>query len=249
MKYGWIPDTPDARDLYFRVGLPIGLPQKVDMRAHCPAVYNQGSLGSCTAQSIAGALHFTQLENLTQNYIPSRLFIYYNTRVLHGTVNQDSGASLRNTIKAVAKQGYCKEARWPYKISSFKTKPSLALYREASPYKLGTLMYQRVPQSLMVMKQALYENNPIIFGFSVYDSFQSATVARTGVVPMPKSRESLLGGHAMTIVGYDDTKKHFIVRNSWGSNWGDKGYCYMPYDFLTNNNLSDDFWVIKAIAV
>jgi C1A family cysteine protease len=246
IKFGWIPDTPDHRDYYLSVPKKLPkLPPVVDMRSNCPPVYNQGSLGSCTAQSIAGALHFTMLEGEKTPFVPSRLFIYYNTRVLHGTVGQDSGASLRNTIKAVVKNGYCQEVLWPYRVKDFKVKPASKAYQDS--VKIDSLDYARVYQDLDQLKLALYENNPIIFGFSVYESFQSQTVAKTGFVPMPKRNERMLGGHAVILVGYDDRTKMFICRNSWGQGWGISGYFFMPYAFVLNEDLAADFWIIKGV--
>lgn len=250
MKFGWIPDLPDHRDRYHTTNLRKALPVAVDMRPQSPPVYDQGSLGSCTAQSIAGALHFTQLESrkVTQVDTPSRLFIYYNTRVLQGTVNEDSGATLRNTIKAVVNDGFGPEINWPYKVSAFKTKPPKSVYTNASERKLTNPCYERVENTnLLSIKSALAENNPIIFGFTVYDSFLSDKVKKNGVVPMPKRSESTNGGHAMLIVGYNDLTRRFTVRNSWGKSWGHDGYCYMPYEFLTNDDLANDFWVIKNV--
>lgn len=249
IKLGWIPDLPDHRDQYFTSRLSADvLPTAVDLRAQCPAVYDQGSLGSCTAQSMAGALHFTTLEAKKTPFIPSRLYIYYNTRVLQGTVNQDSGASLRTTVKSVVNQGFGPEPLWPYKVSQFKVKPAKSVYTDAETRKLTTLCYERVDnRNLNLLKAAISQNNPMIFGFSVYESFMSSTVARSGMVTLPKTRERMQGGHAMLVVGYSDARQWFIVRNSWGAGWGDKGYCYMPYSFLTNDDLANDFWIIKAV--
>ena len=249
-KFGWIPDLPDHRDLYFSM-IPKDLkvlPTAVDLRSQCPAVYNQGSLGSCTANATAGALHFTNAELKREIFVPSRLYIYYNTRVLQGTVNQDSGASIRNSIKSVVNQGYGPETSWPYKISQFKIKPPKAVYTDSTKRKLTTVCYQRVDNSdIAALKSAVSANNPVVFGFSVYDSFMSSKVSNSGVVPMPARKERVTGGHAMLIVGYNDLSQRFTVRNSWGSGWGDKGYCYMPYEFLTNTDLANDFWVVTSV--
>jgi C1A family cysteine protease len=106
--------------------------------------------------------------------------------------------------------------------------------------------YQRVDnRSVEAIKTPLAEGHPVVFGFSVYDSFESDQVAKDGVVPMPQKGEELLGGHAVLAVGYDDGSKMFIVRNSWGPKWGREGYCMMPYEYLTNTDLADDFWVIQ----
>lgn len=244
--YGWIPDVPDVRDLSYALSLGscVGLPSSVDLRPGCPPVYNQGSLGSCTAQAIGAAYQFCHTKQFKYGWLPSRLFIYFNERVLEGTVNVDSGASLRDGIKTVVKQGVCREAIWGYDISKFSVRPPVKCYSEAMKDQVKT--YLRL-NTLGEMRECLASGLPFVFGFSVYESFERATTATTGKVTMPKSGERLLGGHAVMAVGYDDTKKVFIVRNSWSEKWGDKGYCYMPYDYLQNRNLSDDFWTIRMV--
>ena len=244
--YGWKKDELDQRDLlYTHVISQAALPSKVDLRKYVSTIQNQGALGSCTAQALAGALEMLQnYYKLTDKVNASRLFIYYNERAIEGTINRDSGAYLRDGIKTLAKQGACDEKLWPYKIKDFKKKPTAACYKQAKKYLIDE--YMRVPQVLDSLKSALVSSFPIIFGFSVYESFETPAVERTGVVPMPKKSEKLLGGHAVIAVGYDDSKGVFICKNSWGSSWGDKGYFYMPYGYLTTRNLSADFWVIRV---
>lgn len=248
IKFGWIPDTPDKRDHYFSSPIIDQIKQKlpplVDLRKVTAPIYNQGSLGSCTAQSVAGVLQHTMLETSDVAFLPSRLFIYYNTRVIQKTINQDSGASLRNTIKAVAQSGYPKESLWPHRIQDFKKKPSSAAYNDAQKRKLQSFHYARVPQNLNSLATAIAEGNPIVFGFAVYESFSK--VGKNGMMPMPKKGERVNGGHAVAIFGYDANKKVFIVRNSWGKNWGDQGYFYMPFDFALDPDHCADFWVVKG---
>ena len=168
-RYGWIPDIPDQRDFLYAAPPAFlrALPPKVDLRTKCPPVYDQGQLGSCTANTIAGAIEFDQMkEQLPQVFIPSRLFIYYNERVIEGTVGSDSGAMLRDGIKTVAKQGACPEPMWPYAIAKFKTKPSAACYTEAA--KHTAVSYQRLVQSLTQMQGCLASGYPFVFGFTVY---------------------------------------------------------------------------------
>src|SRR5437773_2521941 len=185
-RYGWIPDIPDQRDFLYAAPPAFlrALPRKVDLRAKCPPVYDQGQLGSCTANAIAGAIEFDQMkELLPQIFLPSRLFIYYNERVIEGTADSDSGAMLRDGIKTVAKQGACPEPMWPYLINKFKTKPSATRYAEAA--KHTAVSYQRLVQSLSQMQGCLASGYPFVFGFTVYESFETDTVARTGHAPMP----------------------------------------------------------------
>jgi C1A family cysteine protease len=247
--YGWIPDLPDQRDQMFRAPLPrtARLPAKVDLRVGCPPVYDQGQLGSCTANAIAGALEFDQMkQKLSDVFPPSRLFIYYNERVIEHTVSQDAGAMIRDGIKSISKQGAPHEALWPYVISRFRRKPSAAAVRDAR--KHTAVLYQRVTQDLTQMRACLAAGYPFVFGFSVYASFESDAVAKSGRVPMPKPKEKQLGGHAVLAVGYDHAAKRFIVRNSWGSDWALSGYFTMPYAYLFDSNLSDDFWTVRLVA-
>jgi len=246
-KYTWKPDVPDHRD-HILASAPssVTLPSSVDMRALCPPVFDQGQLGSCTGNAIAGEMSFIKHQQAGGTFfIPSRLFIYYNERVMEGTVSSDAGAMIRDGIKSVAQKGVCRETTWPYNIAKFKRKPTKVAYTEA--LKEQAISYSRVPQTLNDMKSCLASGKPFVFGFSVYESFESQEVADTGVVPMPSKSESLLGGHAVMCVGYDDATQRFLVRNSWGPDWGQAGYFTIPYAYLLDNNLSDDFWTIAVI--
>jgi len=249
-SYGWVPDLPDHRDFLFSAPLEnvAALPASVDLRPHCPhEVYNQGQLGSCTANAIAGALQFEQMKQGLKSFTPSRLFIYYNERVIEGTVNADSGAQIRDGIKSVSNIGACPETDWTYDITKFAHKPPEApAYKDAPLGK--ALQYQRVPQLLNQMKGCLASGYPFVFGFTVYESFESDQVAHTGAAPMPSPREKVLGGHAVMAVGYEDHPQRFTVRNSWGPDWGMGGYFTIPYAYLTDSNLADDFWTIRMVA-
>jgi len=247
-RYGWTPDLPDQRDKIYTVPARVigALPPSVDLRGQCPAVVDQGELGSCTANAIAGALEFNQMkQKIADVFPPSRLFIYYNERVIEHSVNEDAGAMIRDGIKSVSKQGACHEPLWPYDISQFKTKPSAAAYKDG--LKHPAILYQRLTQTLDQLKGCLAAGFPFVFGFTVYESFEGQAVAKSGKVPMPKSKEKQLGGHAVLGVGYDDASKRFIVRNSWGTSWGMAGYFTIPYAYLTDSNLADDFWTIKQV--
>jgi C1A family cysteine protease len=248
-RYGWTPDVPDQRDQLFAATQPIlaALPPRVDLRAKFPKPYDQGQLGSCTANAIAGALEFNQRKQKQKpTFTPSRLFIYYNERVMEGTVNSDAGAMLRDGIKSAVKQGAPPEKPcWPYDIAKFHEKPPKPVYEEAAKHQ--AVLYQRVARTLNQMKGCLSAGFPFVFGFSVYESFESQTVASTGVVNMPLPKEQLIGGHAVLAVGYDDSESRFIVRNSWSDKWGLKGYFTMPYTYLLDGNLADDFWTIQLV--
>jgi C1A family cysteine protease len=246
-NFGWIRDLPDQRDLNYAAPFSTfeKLPKKIDISGSCPEIYDQGPLGSCTANAIAGALEFAQIKQKQRPFVPSRLFIYYNERVLEGTVNSDAGAQLRDGMKVVNQHGACPEPLWPYDILKFATKPSAAAYTQAEKHQ--ALTYQRVTQTLSQMKGCLASGFPFVFGFAVYESFMRPEVARSGDAPMPGFEEARIGGHAVMAVGYHDQAQKFLIRNSWGSKWGKKGYGTLPYAYLTQNDLAADFWTIKLV--
>ena len=247
-RYGWIPDIPDFRDYQYKapVHISTALPESVDLRPQCPQVLNQGELGSCTSQAIANAHYFDHVKQKEPGaFLPSRLFIYYNERVIEGTVNEDSGAMIRDGIKSVAKQGACRESLWPYNISKFRKRPPCECYTEA--VKHTAIEYRRVSQTLNDLQACLASGYPFVFGIAVYDSFESNQVAHTGIVPMPSRDEQMLGGHCILAVGYQNSTRQFIIQNSWGTDWGINGYCLIPYDYMLNGGLSSDFWVINKV--
>ena len=258
-RYGWRPDLPDHRDFQYSAPPPPpeGLPPLVDLRHHCPAVYDQGQLGSCTANAIGGAFEFDQIkEKLPHYWRPARLFIYYNERVIEDDVAQDAGAQIRDGIKSVAAQGTCSEDLWPYDIAKFAEKPSAHCYSNAAQHLVTS--YQAVAQSIQQIKGCLASGYPVIFGFTVYDSFESQQVASSGILPMPGPSEAVVGGHAVLCVGYNDTMTvqnpdgststgMVLVRNSWGASWGQAGYFWMAYDYITNSNLASDLWTLRFV--
>lgn len=243
--YGWVPDRPDYRDkLYSAIAAPPKkLPAKVDLRPGCSAVENQGSLGSCTANALVGNMEYLSMKAGHPKTNLSRLFIYYNERAMEGTINEDSGAYIRDGIKSLVKIGVCTEKSWPYKIEKFTKKPPASCYKSAASHQV--ISYHRIV-GLLQMRKCLAEGYPFVFGFTVYKDFESDRVAKTGVLNLPKPGESDVGGHAVCAVGYDDSTKRLLVRNSWDSDWGMAGYFTMPYDYVDNTNLADDFWTIRA---
>jgi len=245
-RFGWIPDLPDHRDHLYAAPANVmqTLPSSIDLTAQCPPVYDQGDLGSCTANAIAAAFEFNQMKQQVTVFIPSRLFIYYNERAIEGTIDSDSGAMIRDGIKSVANQGVCPEDEWPYDISKFQVQPPDACYQDALNNK--SILYQRLVQNLAQMKSCLASGFPFVFGFSVYDSFEPA-VDGDGHVPLPSLTEQALGGHAVLAVGYDDASQWFIIRNSWGVRGQMNGYFTLPYAYVTDSNLADDFWTIRLV--
>jgi C1A family cysteine protease len=247
-RYGWIPDQPDQRDHLYAAPPQFlaTLPPRVDLRRRCPPVYNQGALGSCTANAIGAAVEFERMKQKLSVFVPSRLFIYYNERVIEHTVRSDSGAQIRDGIKSVASIGACPEKEWPYVIAKFASKPPQRCYNDAKLNR--AVSYQRLVQDLNQMKGCLASGYPFVFGFAVYESFESSMVAKTGHAPMPMWGERMIGGHAVMAVGYDDSTEWFIVRNSWGKNWGISGYFTLPYTYFIQPGLSSDFWTIRLVG-
>ncbi|MGH8427273.1 MAG: C1 family peptidase [Gammaproteobacteria bacterium] len=243
--YGWIPDRPDYRDkLYAAIATPPKkLPSKVDLRAGCSSVENQGNTSSCTANALVGNLEFLEKKASRPAVNLSRLFIYYNERAMEGDVNSDQGAAIRNGVKSLVKQGVCPESEWPFKIAMIKRKPSAVCYKQAADHRITS--YHRII-GLKQMRECLAEGYPFVFGFTVYSAFESAAIIKTGKLNLPKPGEKSCGGHAICAVGYNDATKRLLIRNSWGADWGMKGYFTMPYDYASNNNLADDFWTIRA---
>ncbi|MEA3211065.1 MAG: hypothetical protein QOE70_4122 [Chthoniobacter sp.] len=218
------------------------LPTSVDLRAGCSAIENQQSLGSCTANALVGVLEFLDKKAGSASIDLSRLFVYYNERVIEGTVKSDDGAFLRDGIKTLAKQGVCSEKTWPYKLTAFARKPTPACYREGLRHTIAS--YHRL-NKVDEMRACLADGFPFVFGFTVYEAFESEAVAKSGVLNMPQASEKTVGGHAVMAVGYDNAKKRFLIRNSWDTDWGQAGYFTMPYDYLADRDLSDDFWTIR----
>ncbi len=209
-----------------------------DLRPFLPACWDQGNLGSCT--SFACTALFIMDD---PKWNPSQLFHYYNERVLDKTVNFDAGSTITTGMKALKQYGVCNSNTWPYVISKYRTKPLTNAYREAMNHQV--LECYNVQQTLDQIKACLLSGEPIAFGFLVYNSFLS--IGKDGMMPMPKKGDYVIGGHAVVIVGFDDAKQCFIVRNSWGSKWADRGHFYMPYNYMTNKNLASDLWKVTRI--
>jgi C1A family cysteine protease len=258
---GWQKDPLDARDKIYKQSLvdsgsiiPTIIPTSVDLRPLFPPVRSQGNLGSCTAFSLTGAFEYMLKKEGLLDFEPSELFLYYNERDMEGTVNSDSGAFIRDGIKSLNTLGVCDIAFWAYDTSKFTWKPNSGAYDNALKNKV--IQYQRVFNTRPeLIRLALSEGLPVVFGFNVYQSFM--TIGTTGIMPMPAKdpttgqiTEKIVGGHAVCIVGYKQINgvNYYICRNSWSDWWGDKGYFYMPEDFIKDANMCSDFWAMNIIT-
>jgi len=247
---GRIPDHFDPLD--FKLILPAHFLQATtvtnfSLLPEMPANYDQTDLGSCTANS-AGSIfeHALRKQNLAE-FTPSRLALYYQTRKLEGTTRTDSGAQLRDAFKVLGKLGAAPEALWPYDTARFAKAPPAAYTRAA--LKHVATKYLSVSQTLADLKGALQAGYPVSFGFTCYPALESEAVAKTGLLPMPGHGEQPIGGHAVVLIGFDETRQLFQVRNSWGSSWGvDGGQFWMPYAYVINPKLCSDFWVLEVVS-
>lgn len=274
--FGWKPDVPDHRDFRFQLPprLATERPPRWDMRPQMPPLYDQGEIGSCTGQGVGGAVeHLREKLGLKGDWVPSRLMIYYLEREAEGTIKYDAGAMIRTGIKVINKVGVCPEKYWTYddtpadpvtwefpKGAKATKKPTATAYRSSALHQ--TLKYQRVGQTDAEICGALASGLPVIIGFSVYESLYDPISGQPrAIIPMPgDSSDKLLGGHCVLLVGYNDgpdpmplgggidlPPQHYLARNSWGDKVQAGGYFGIPYAYLRDSNLADDFWVISAI--
>jgi C1A family cysteine protease len=247
-KFGWVKDAPDKRDKLYSTSLKVAkrLPSAVDLRKELPPVYDQGNINGCTANAIAAAIEFDEIhQSMKDRFVPARLFIYYNERAMEGTVDKDAGGQIRDGIKSIARQGVPHEGLWPYEVKLVKVKPKSPCYAQARRYR--TVSYFRMMHHLDELRSCLASGFPFVFGIKVYASFVGQQVANTGVVDMPKKGEKTAGLHAALACGYDDSAQRFLVRNSYGTDWGMDGYFTIPYAYLLDPKLAHDFWTLRLI--
>lgn len=234
---------------------PINLfPNSIDLASVQSPVTDQGDIGSCTGEAIAGMLECLQLLELRDNaaraevftpgtFCPvSRLFIYYQERVIEGDPGIDAGASVGDGVTAVGKVGFCRETLWPYTAANVLAKPIQAAYDDAVLHKeQGSY---RIDLATSAQRQCLVYGYPFIASISVYDSFMWSSTHDSGIIPMPGRDENLLGGHAILITGYTP-EGYFAFKNSWGVGWGMSGYGKIPMDYLSDSDLTSDCWTMR----
>jgi C1A family cysteine protease len=247
---GRTPDRLDPRDLsvprFAHLGINAPLPSAIDVFAGLSLpVYDQGELGSCTAN--AGVLYRRYLSQKFSKYSApdqdlSRLFLYYQERVLEGDPQSDDGAQIRDVFRVLTKTGVCSESDAPYIAADFASaawNDAAEKLAAATQYRIGA--YHRVPD-VETARSVLASSYPVALGFIVYGSFEE--IGGDGVMRMPALHEKVIGGHAVVIRGYDDSQSEFLVQNSWGLQWGDRGCFRMPYAFLQETQLSQpDMWI------
>jgi C1A family cysteine protease len=229
MEYNLIHSGLDIRDrIYLTKGLP--LRESVDLREWDSVIEDQGDLGSCSANAMTNAYELSVRRQFPDKFVElSRLFVYYNSRLLHQETDRDVGAYIRSTLSAVKHQGICREELWPYDISKFSVEPDLACYQDAST---RTITNYNLIDGVNDMLEILNQNKPIIIGLTVYPSFNYVDKNNPRIY-LPNDRElDQGGGHAMTIVGYDIVKRQFIVKNSFGRHWGNNGYGWLPFEYV-----------------
>ena len=256
--YGHLRDSPDARDIKRRYGtgeIPhIDKHPVADLRGYLYHVYDQGDLNSCTANVVCAAYGVVlqkkaaMMNHVFYDFDPARLFVYYNSRGHHPDMTVDTGATLRNSLKVMRSFGVCRESFWPYQELQFSKKPLSASYQDAMGNNITE--YESLVQDIDQFRACLHEGFPFAFGFEIYeDSFDRIT--RNGLMPIPSDAEIAsttdLETHAALAVGYDDNTRHITVLNSWGDSFGDKGYFYMPYDYITDPDRAFDFWKIAEV--
>lgn len=240
--YGCRRDTKDARD-HMMKPMAIRIPAAVDLRSHCPAVMDQGQLGSCTAHGITGALRYEMIRGGASDVPLSRLQLYFDERAIEGTIASDAGAEIRDGIKSANKKGVGHETLWPYQIKKYRTRPPADVYTDAKKFK--ALSYQRVEVNANALRQAIAMGHTPVIGVTLYESFEKA-VGYTGMVTMPAKGEQVVGGHCMYVVGYGQRPGTFTVRNSWADDWGSNGDCFFPEAYLGSKLYGSDYWIITG---
>jgi len=243
-RYGWRPSPSYCRSRLYTAS-SLGGVFDYDMRPLMPPVYNQGDTGSCVWQSTSAAMEFLRRRDGLPDFIPSRLWGYYQTRVAEHCVASDSGCTVADAMVVANKMGVPPEDLWPFDPSKVLIAPPDDLLLAAQSDM--ALAYQVVANRITAILSCFKQGSPVIIGCTVFAGIQSEEAAKTGYIPMPKPDEAPDGGHAMLLVGYQSGPRRFIVRNSWSDAWGDKGYGYLDAEYVTNASLTDELWCISQI--
>ncbi len=232
-----------------RLPVSTDLPDHVDLRGQCPDIYDQGQIGSCTANSLAGDIEFIKMkQGQDQTGTPARLDIYEQERQAEGSFPDDSGASVADGIQCAKTTGVCPESDWPYSQANMNMTPTDQVKQDRPDNKITNAICLD-NTDINQLKQSLADGYPVTLGIHVYQSFENSSNAHTGVINMPKKNEQEIGGHSMLLVGYDDKSQRFIFRNSWGSDWGDNGYGTIPYKYISSPDLTyqNEFWSVRGV--
>jgi C1A family cysteine protease len=241
LKHGWIPALPDARHYAFIPKTTV-TPPTMDLRSQLPDVWDQGSIGSCVAHGVSICHVAAQRKHGGPQIMPARLALYFQARAVQGWQNQDSGCQIVDAMKVTAKLGVADEKLYPYQTTKFKLKPPVSVYTNGLLHQ--TLEYQKIdnanPENI---RAAVAEGFPVVFGSTLYSNYDQLNASN--LMPDPDLKGSIVGGHCMAIVGYDKSKKQFLVRNSWSKAWGDKGHHWMSEAYICNLSLTDDVWVLR----
>lgn len=253
---GWLPDPRDDRDRTYKASKRVGAiytPPTVDLRGPLmPDVYWQDRLGACGPMAVAAMAHFVRRKQGTatpgdrSDWVPSRLFLYYEARALINRTSQDSGSTLRDNLIVTATKGLTKEKLWPYEVERFAEVPPPLAYQKAERFQV--LQYLRVDNLLLSeCLDCLASGYPFVVGITTYPSFRTPAVTATGIVPTPDpSRETPSGGHALMICGYDQGRRAFLARNSWSTDWGIGGYCWISFAYICSR-MAADAWTIRSL--
>lgn len=238
LKYKLGADQIDWRDRYYNFA-KTSLRESVDLRPMATDIEQQSKLGSCTSQAIVGAYELMLKRDFPESFVElSPLFLYYNARLQDGTINEDIGAYPRDAIKAAKLYGICRESLWPYNISNFKVRPTDECYKDALNYSISK--YYRL-STVDNITDALNADCPVVAGITVFDEFDEITTANP-ILKMPRNEnQQPIGAHAILFVGYDLNKKLILARNSFGKNWGENGYFWIPFEYC--KEYLTDAWV------
>lgn len=247
-RFGYKPSPiqPKDKSIYFRMSPQItSAVERVDLRSSMPPIVNQGDLSACTAVAVATAYQYDLMKAGVHTFLPSYLFLYYNERVLEECAEEDCGAFIPSGMKSISTLGIAPENWWPYDESKVLDKPTPQAYTEAKKHRCTS--YYRVGQSQDQIHQALINGFPIIAGLNLYDSFCTKEVSKSGTMIMPPENDMKAGGHAVVIVGFDNTTQRYVARNSWGTSWGQDGHFTIPYAYLLNPDYCTEMWVMATI--